>query len=205
MGTRAGFFAVAVVAASLLSSGASAIEGTTTAMAPLRVGPDETYPVIGTVDAGAALKIHSCLVSQAWCLVRIAGRSGWVRADQVKAGGFSKARRYFDPAANVSLEFQVFDDELADGPAFGGPGFPAFPFHRFKPPRLSDKRLPQTFTSTISTPGFRLHKQGFPVITGGGIVRPGAGSNGVVDGANGSLPPRDGGGEGRIGEPHHPR
>ena len=119
MSTRCNLFAAAVLACGLFSSGASAVEGTTTADAPMRVGPGEKFADIGTLDAGSALKIHSCHDGQAWCLVRISGRSGWVPGGLVKAGGFSKAKSYFDPAAKVSLEFQVLDDELSNGDAFG--------------------------------------------------------------------------------------
>ena len=164
MRTRSIVFAVAVLAGGLFSSSGSAVEGTTTADAPMRVGPGDGFAEIGSVDAGSALKIHSCHDGQAWCLVRISGRSGWVPGEFVKAGGFSKPKSYFDPAARVSLEFQVFDDELANAPMFSGPGYPVIPFSLFHRSRMSDKRLPRDFRSTIGSPGFQLHKQGFPAI-----------------------------------------
>ena len=166
MSTRCNLFAAAVLAGGLFSSGASAVEGTTTADAPMRVGPGEKFADIGTLDAGSALKIHSCHDGQAWCLVRISGRSGWVPGGLVKAGGFSKAKSYFDPAAKVSLEFQVLDDELSNGNAFGAHSFPVRPFSLMDRMRMSDKQLPRDFRSTIHTPGFRLHKQGFPGFIG---------------------------------------
>ena len=164
MSTRAKVFAIAVLAGSLLSSGALAIDGTTTAVAPMRVGPGDEFAKFGMADAGAALKIHSCLVGQAWCLVRISGRSGWVPGGLVKAGGFSKAKSYFDPADKVSLEFQVLDDELSGDAVFVTPDFPFIPFSFSDRMPLSDKALPRSFRSAIETPGFRLHKQGFPQI-----------------------------------------
>ena len=166
MSTRCILFAVAVLACGLFSSGALAVEGTTTADAPMRVGPGEGFAAIGTIAAKSALKIHSCHDGQAWCLVRISGRSGWVPGELVKAGGFSKAKSYFDPAAKVSLEFQVFDDEFSDKRAFGAHSFPIVPFSLFHRSRMSDKQLPHDFRSSIHTPGFRLHKQGFPAIIG---------------------------------------
>lgn len=166
MGTRSIVFAAAVLAGGLFSSGALAVEGTTTADAPMRVGPGVKFAEIGTVDAGSALKIQSCREGQAWCLVRISGRSGWVPGGMVKAGDFSKAKSYFDQTARVSREFQVFDDELDGGPVFSGPGFPVIPFSLIDRTRLSDKQLPRSFRSTIGTPGFMLQKQGFPKIIG---------------------------------------
>ncbi len=162
MSTRSILLAVAVLAGGLFSSGALAVEGTMTADAPMRVGPHEMFAEIGTVGAGTALKIHSCRAGYSWCMVRISGRSGWVPGGRVKIGGFSKAKSYFDPAAKVSLEFQVLDDELSGNNAFGAHSFPVYPYSLFHKSRLSDKRLPQSFRSTIGTPGFRLHKQGFP-------------------------------------------
>lgn len=149
MSTRCNLFAAAVLGCGLFSSGALAVEGTTTADAPMRVGPGEKFADIGTLDAGSALKIHSCHDGQAWCLVRISGRSGWVPGGLVKAGGFSKAKSYFDPAANVSLQYDVNDPELFDDRAFRRRGFPAFPFSRIDRSRLSDKQLPQEFRSTL--------------------------------------------------------
>ena len=161
MSTRSILFAVAVLAGGLFSSGALAVDGTMTADAPMRVGPHDMFAEIGTVGAGSALKIHSCRAGYSWCMVRISGRSGWVPGTLIKIGGFSKAKSYFDPASKVSLEFQVLDDELSNN-AFGAHSFPVGPFSRFHRSRLSDKQLPRTFRSTIDTPGFRLHKQGFP-------------------------------------------
>jgi len=182
MGTRSISFAVAVLAGGLCSSGALAVEGKTTADASMRVGPGEGFAEIGSVDAGSALKIHSCRDGQAWCLVRVSGRSGWVPGELVKAGdGFSKAKSYYDPTAKVSLQYDVNDREFFDdtllgprgvpmrrfrhfrgGHAIGAAGFPVFPFSLIDRARLSDKQLPKSFRSTIHTPGFRLHKQGFP-------------------------------------------
>ena len=162
MGTRAFVFAAAVVAGGLFAFSALAIEGTTTGETPLRVGPGDEFGKIGAIDAGTALKIHSCREGQAWCLVRVSGRSGWVPGELVKAGGFSKAKSYFNPAAKVSLEFQVFDHALSDAMVLGVHSFPVRPFSLIDRARLSDKQLPKSFRSTIHTPGFRLHKQGFP-------------------------------------------
>lgn len=181
MGTRAFVFAAAVVAGGLFAFSALAIEGTTTGETPLRVGPGDEFGKIGAIDAGTALKIHSCREGQAWCLVRVSGRSGWVPGELVKAGGFSKAKSYFNPAAKVSLQYDVNDREFFDdtllgprgvpmrrfrhfrgGHAIGAAGFPVFPFSLIDRARLSDKQLPKSFRSTIHTPGFRLHKQGFP-------------------------------------------
>jgi len=166
MSTRSILFAAAILAGGLFSSGALAVNGTTTAKAPMRVGPGDGFAEIGSVDAGSAVKIHSCYDGQTWCLVRAGGRSGWVPGELVKAGGFSKARSYFDPAAKVSLEFQVFDDEFSGDEVIGAPSFPVVPFSLIDRMRLSDKQLPRDFRSTIHTPGFRLHKQGFPGIFG---------------------------------------
>lgn len=164
MSARAKVIAAAILAGGLFSSGAMAVDGTTTGEAPMRVGPGEKFAEIGTIDAGSALKIHSCHDGRTWCLVRIGGRSGWVPGEFVKAGGFSKAKGYFDPAARVSLEFQVFDDETIDFPVFSGPRNPVIPYSLIDRKYLSDKQLPRSFRSTIHTPGFRLHKQGFPEI-----------------------------------------
>jgi hypothetical protein len=185
MSTRSIFFAVAVLAGGLFSSGTLAVEGKTTADASMRVGPGDGFAEIGMVIANSALKIHSCHDEQAWCLVRISGRSGWVPGEKVKASGFSKAKSYFDPADKVSLQYDVNDRELFDdtllGPrgvpirpsrrfldngAFGAHSFPVVPFGHFNRSRFSDKQLPRGFRSTIHTPGFRLFKQGLPEITG---------------------------------------
>lgn len=166
MSTRSILFAVAVLAGGVFSFSALAVDGTTTGKAPMRVGPGDEFAKIGAIDAGSALKIHSCQDGQTWCLVRISGRSGWVPGEMVKAGGFSKAKSYFNPAARVSLEFQVFDDELSGNMAFGAHKFPVRPFSLIDRSRLSDKQLPRSFRSTIHTLGFRFFKQGFPVIIG---------------------------------------
>lgn len=166
MNTRSILFAVAVLACGLFPSGALAVEGKTTAEASMRVGPGDGFAEIGTVVGNSALKIHSCHIGQDWCLVRIGSRSGWVRGETVKVGGFSKAKSYFDPASKVSLEFQVLDDELSGETAFGAHSFPVIPYSLRHKSRMSDKRLPRSFRSTIHTPGFRLHKQGFPEIIG---------------------------------------
>ena len=208
MSTRSILFAVAVLAGGLFSSGALAVDGTMTADAPMRVGPNEMFAEIGTVGAGSALKIHSCQAGYSWCMVRISGRSDWVPGTLIKIGGFSKAKSYYDPAAKVALQYDVNDHELFDdtllGPrgrplrrfrgdrafdhrrfrgdrvfgahdyrmhpysrfpdnrAFGAHSFPVYPFDYFGRSRLSDKRLPRSFRSTINTLGLRLHKQGFP-------------------------------------------
>ncbi len=131
MSTRAIVFAAAVVAGSLFAFSALAIEGATTGEAPLRVGPGEEFARIGAINAGSALKIHSCRDGQAWCLVRVSGRSGWVPGELVKAGGFSKAKTYFDPAAKVSLQYDVNDRELFDDTLLGPRGVPIRrPFRR---------------------------------------------------------------------------
>jgi hypothetical protein len=168
MGTRSISFAVAVLACGLFPSGALAVEGKTTADASMRVGPGDGFAEIGMVIANSALKIHSCQDGQAWCLVRISGRSGWVPGETVKAGGFSRAKSYFDPADKASLEFQVLDNELSGDMSFGAHSFPVVPFSLIDRMRLSDKQLPREFRSTIHTPGFRLHKQSLPEIIGDG-------------------------------------
>jgi len=166
MSTRSIVFAVAVLFGGILSSGALAVEGMTTEDAPMRVGPGERFATIGIIDAYSALKIHSCHDRQTWCLVRIGGRSGWVPGALIRIGDFSSAKSYFDPAAKVALEFQVFDGELSDNRALGAHSFPVHRFSRSHRPHLSDKQLPRDFRSSIHTPGFRLHKQGFPEIIG---------------------------------------
>ena len=166
MSTRSIVFAVAVLAGGLFTSGALAVEGKTISDTPMQVGPGEGFGKIGTVSAGSVLKIHSCRPGYTWCMVRVSGRSGWVSGEAIKIGGFSKAKSYFNPAAKVSLEFQVLDDELSDNRAFGAHSFPAVPFGHFHRSQLSDKRLPREFRSSARTPGFRLHKQGFPAIIG---------------------------------------
>jgi hypothetical protein len=166
MRTRSILIAVAVLAGGLFSSGALAVEGTMTADGPMRVGPHNEFAEIGMVSAGSALKIHSCRPGYTWCMVRVSGRSGWVPGEMVKIGGFSRAKSYFDPAEKVSLEFQVLDDELSGNNAFGAHSFLVYPYSLHHRARLSDKRMPRTFRSTIDTPGFRLHKEGFPEFIG---------------------------------------
>ena len=60
MSTRSIVFAVAILASGLFSSGASAVEGTITADALMRVGPGDEFAEIGTVGADSALNIQSC-------------------------------------------------------------------------------------------------------------------------------------------------
>ncbi len=183
MSTRSIVFAVAVLAGGLFSSSVSAVEGTTTADALMRVGPGDEFAEIGAVDAGSALKIHSCHTAQAWCLVRINGRSGWVPSALVKAGDFSKATSYFDPYARASVGLYAYDYGFYDDRVSGAHRFRTPPTGRFYRPyfsdkrlprdfrfydrrHLSDKRLPRDFRSTIDSPGFRLRKEGFPAVTG---------------------------------------
>jgi hypothetical protein len=215
MRTRSISFAVAVLAGGLFSSGTLAVDGTTTGEAPMRVGPGEGFAEIGSVDAGSVLKIHSCHDGQAWCLVRVSGRSGWVPGELVRAGGFSRAKSYFDSAAKVALQYDVNDRELFDdtllGPrgvpirrpfrrfrgdrAFDPRGFPVHSFNRFHRSRMSDKQLPRFFRSTIHTPGFRLEKQGFPEIIDGDSADP----------AEGHRPPRHHRRKRWSGRHHHRR
>jgi uncharacterized protein YraI len=42
----------------------------------MRGGPGAAYPVIGTVQAGDAVKIHNC--TRGWCEATWGGRRGWV-------------------------------------------------------------------------------------------------------------------------------
>lgn len=145
MSTRSIVFAAAVLAGGLFSSGASAVEGTTTADALMRVGPGDEFAEIGEVDAGSSVKIQSCHTGLSWCLVRVSGRSGWVHSTMVKAGGFAKAPSYFDPDARPSPGSYVFDYGIYGDEALGLPGYPVLPSGRIDRSRFSDKRLPRDF------------------------------------------------------------
>ena len=145
MSTRSIVFAVAVLAGGLFSSGASAVEGTTTADALLRVGPGDDFAEIGTIEAGSALKIHSCHTAQGWCLVRISGRSGWVPSALVKAGDFFKTTSYFDPYARASVGFYAYDYGFYGDGVSGAQRFQTPLTGRFQRSRLSDKQLSRDF------------------------------------------------------------
>ena len=195
MSTRSIVFAVAVLAGGLFLSSAWAVEGTTTADARMRIGPGIEFAEIGMIEAGSALTIHSCNDGQAWCLVRINGRSGWVPGVLVNFGGISKAEIYYDPDIPVSLQLTgrefpgeglsdrhlLRDFRFIERSHFSDKQLPRdFRFiersrfsdkrlprdFRSERSRLSDKQLPRDFRSTIHSPGFRLHKQGFPAVTG---------------------------------------
>lgn len=94
--------AAALVAAfffSGLSCGsAAAIEAMTARELIMRIGPSLEHRSVATVPAQADVAVHGCIQAERWCLVRFAGRRGWVAGEALDVRGFSRP-----PAAQRAL------------------------------------------------------------------------------------------------------
>jgi uncharacterized protein YraI len=88
MRTQKLFYVVALAA--IVTSGAALAE-TSVSPTNLRSGPGEAWPVIGTVPAGAKLKVLSCSSGWGggWCNVRVGAASGYVAAGALATYGSS--------------------------------------------------------------------------------------------------------------------
>jgi uncharacterized protein YraI len=68
----------------LAASGiASAQNAYTSQPMDVHAGPDEGYPLVAQVDAGAPLDVHGCLDGYSWCDVSFEDTRGWMDADGI--------------------------------------------------------------------------------------------------------------------------
>ena len=69
------------IAATLAASGtAMAMPGTAMTELALRAGPGPMHPIVGTINANAAVDIAGCTQDGQWCQVSWQGRNGWAYA-----------------------------------------------------------------------------------------------------------------------------
>src|ERR1700730_2525469 len=59
---------------------ASAQEAYTTRSVNVRAGPDTSYPVVGSLGAGAPVEVFGCIDDWSWCDVGFGYDRGWVYA-----------------------------------------------------------------------------------------------------------------------------
>lgn len=83
-------FAPAALLAALAYGPADAIEAVTGAALVMHVGPGLDHRAVGSVPADSPVTVHGCIQAERWCLVRFAGRRGWVPGETLDVVGFSR-------------------------------------------------------------------------------------------------------------------
>jgi uncharacterized protein YraI len=72
--------ALAIAATLAMSGSAIAMPGTAMTELALRAGPGPMHPIVGTINANAAVDIAGCTQDGNWCQVSWQGRNGWAYA-----------------------------------------------------------------------------------------------------------------------------
>jgi len=83
---------LALAGAALLLSGSAASAAVVTHGLNLRSGPSTRYDVIGTMPAGAHVRVLNC--TGAWCRVAFRGERGYASANYLAGGGRYAGRSY---------------------------------------------------------------------------------------------------------------
>ena len=68
-----------------------ALDGLMLTDADMRVGPGESFPIVGTAPEKADVRINGCIESDGWCVVRHDGRHGWVPFASVRQTGITRS------------------------------------------------------------------------------------------------------------------
>lgn len=83
-------FAPAALLASLACSPAAALEAVTGAELVMHIGPGAEHRAVASVPAETRVTVHGCIQAEHWCLVRFAGRRGWIPGETLDVTGFSR-------------------------------------------------------------------------------------------------------------------
>jgi uncharacterized protein YraI len=95
-----GLAAFALAAAMGVSAG-QALDAQITADAEMHIGPNTSFPVVGSVPVETGVQVNGCTATDGWCMVRHGGRHGWVSAANVRITGITRARHKFEDAIVV--------------------------------------------------------------------------------------------------------
>jgi hypothetical protein len=82
--------AAAALLALLACGPAAAVEAVTGAVLVMRIGPGPEHRSVLSVPPESAVTVHGCIEAEQWCLVRFAGRRGWVPGESLDVSGFSR-------------------------------------------------------------------------------------------------------------------
>lgn len=83
-------WASAALFAALACQPAAALEAIAGTQLVMHVGPGAHHPSIGDVPAESHVTVHGCSEAKGWCLVRFAGRHGWIEGESLNVVGFSR-------------------------------------------------------------------------------------------------------------------
>ncbi|MCQ8239555.1 SH3 domain-containing protein [Rhizosaccharibacter radicis] len=104
--------------------GARSLEARLSAAALLRAGPDEGFPWIARLPAGAPVEIGSCTEGWRWCDVMAKQHHGWLPGDQLLGSFGGGERSVSDAAAASTVPVRPFKPHAPgqgvepEGPAF---------------------------------------------------------------------------------------
>ncbi|HTA65618.1 MAG TPA: SH3 domain-containing protein, partial [Xanthomonadaceae bacterium] len=93
----------------LASAAAVAADGYVVSNVTLRAGPDESYPSVGMLDAGATVVLDDCVSGWSWCDVGTPYGRGWVPGTYLQED--YQGQRVFVPeyGARIGIPFVAFD------------------------------------------------------------------------------------------------
>jgi uncharacterized protein YraI len=104
---RARLFVRLVLGGALFTCSAVALadNAVTTDPASLRAGPDDSYPEVAAIDAGAPIQVMGCLDDWSWCDVAFDGSRGWLYSPDISyeyQGGYVPFYSYA-PALGIAV------------------------------------------------------------------------------------------------------
>ncbi|HEX2255294.1 MAG TPA: SH3 domain-containing protein [Afifellaceae bacterium] len=94
-------FAAAIAGAALVATlacgSAAAVDAVAGTQLVMHVGPSAGHRSVATIPAESRVTVHGCSEAEGWCLVRFAGRHGWVEGESLQVLGFSRGSEPASP------------------------------------------------------------------------------------------------------------